>query len=36
MGKKDFEASKRDVLELASEFVGVPVSQMTREAGRYD
>lgn len=36
MGKEDFEASKKDVLELAAGFVGVSPAQMRKEAGRHD
>lgn len=35
MTKEPFEKSKNDVLELAAQFVGVPVGQMKREAGRH-
>jgi hypothetical protein len=36
MGRKDFEASKKDVLALAEEFTGIPTSTMKREAGRHN
>jgi hypothetical protein len=35
MGKADFEASKRAVLELAQHFVGVAPGKMMKEAGRH-
>lgn len=34
MGKLEFEASKKAVLDLAEEFTGVPRGQAMREAGR--
>lgn len=34
MGKQEFEASKKDVLELLDHIVGVPRGELSRQAGR--
>lgn len=34
MGKRKFEDSKRDVLELLAQIIGVPLATLTKEAGR--
>lgn len=35
MGKKDFQKSKNDVLELLSQIIGVQVGKLKKEAGRH-